>query len=121
MVYIRNKKVKGFDYAYLVQSEWNENTNTSRQKIIKYLGRTSKVTLRDIPAEYRNNSKILAFLSSPSLTQNKRNAKAAERLRDDVLGFLCHANIEGLIGIYEKYSKSSKLTEFYDNIQASDV
>ena len=46
MVYIRNKKVKGFDYAYLVQSEWNENTNTSRQKIIKYLGRTSKVTLR---------------------------------------------------------------------------
>ena len=121
MVYIRNKKVKGFDYAYLVQSEWNENTNTSRQKIIKYLGRTSKVTLRDIPAEYRNNSKILAFLSSPSLTQNKRNAKAVERLRDDVLEFLCHANIEGLIGIYEKYSKSSKLTEFYDNIQASDV
>ena len=32
------------------------------------------------------------------------------------LNFLCHANIEGLIGVYEKNSKSSKLTEFYDNI-----
>ena len=49
MVYIRSKKVKGIDYAYLVQSRWDHKNNTSKQQIIKYLGRTTNVTIEDIP------------------------------------------------------------------------
>jgi MerR family transcriptional regulator, light-induced transcriptional regulator len=50
LVYIRNKKVKGIQYAYLVQSKWDQESNTSRQIIIKYLGRTSEITLDYISA-----------------------------------------------------------------------
>jgi MerR family transcriptional regulator, light-induced transcriptional regulator len=49
MVYIRNKKVKGIGYAYLVQSVWDPKRNTSRQQTIKYLGNASQITIDDIP------------------------------------------------------------------------
>lgn len=62
MVYIRNKKVKGIDYAYLVQSIWDGKRNMSRQQTIKYLGKASQVTIDDMPEEYRNDTKILAFV-----------------------------------------------------------
>ena len=64
MVYIRNKKVKGIDYAYLVQSVWDPRRNTSRQQTVKYLGNASQVTIEDIPEEFRNDSKILTFISA---------------------------------------------------------
>jgi len=43
MVYIRSKKVKGIDYAYLVKSVWNKRKNTSNQQTIKYLGKASDI------------------------------------------------------------------------------
>src|SRR5918993_373711 len=66
MVYIRSKRVKGIEYAYLVKSEWNANGKTSRQQTIKYLGRSSDVELEDIPTQYRQDPKILSFLSEHS-------------------------------------------------------
>jgi MerR family transcriptional regulator, light-induced transcriptional regulator len=54
MVYIRNKKVKGIDYAYLAQRVWDPKRNMSRQQTIKYLGKASQITIEDIPEEYRN-------------------------------------------------------------------
>ena len=62
MVYIRKKHVKGCDYLYLVKSKWHKVKKTSRQEIIKYLGESSFVSLSDIPEQYRNDPKILAFL-----------------------------------------------------------
>ena len=38
-MYIRNKKVKGISYAYLVESKWNKEKKQSCQIVIKYLGR----------------------------------------------------------------------------------
>ena len=38
-MYIRNKKVKGISYAYLVESRWNKEKKQSSQIVIKYLGR----------------------------------------------------------------------------------
>jgi MerR family transcriptional regulator, light-induced transcriptional regulator len=63
MVYIRSKKVKGIDYAYLVQSVWDHKNSTSKQQIIKYLGKTTNVTIEDIPEEYRRDPKIITFVS----------------------------------------------------------
>src|ERR687898_704097 len=72
MVYIRNKKVKGIDYAYLVQSIWDPKRNTSRQQTIKYLGKASQITIADIPVEYRNDSKIMTFISAFSSYQEEK-------------------------------------------------
>ena len=52
MVYIRNKRVKGMNYSYLVRSIWDKKKKVSKQETIKYLGRTEKITLDNIPEDY---------------------------------------------------------------------
>lgn len=64
MVFIRNKRIKGTDYAYLVHNKWDSDRNTSRQIIIKYLGKSSSVSIDDIPEEYRKAPRIVEFISS---------------------------------------------------------
>ncbi|MGA7542497.1 MAG: cobalamin-dependent protein [Nitrososphaeraceae archaeon] len=115
MVYIRNKQVKGINYAYLVQSVWDSHRNMSRQQIIKYLGNASRVTIQDIPEEYRSDSKILAFISAFSSYQEE-NRILNSKIQEEMLTFLTDCNIGGLIGLYEKYSKLFGLIEFYDKL-----
>src|SRR5918992_967655 len=115
MVYIRNKKVKGIDYAYLVQSIWDPKRNTSRQQTIKYLGKASQITIEDIPVEYRNNSKILTFISAFSSYQEEKKILVS-KIQEDMFVLLTDCNIGGLVGLYEKYSKLFGLTEFYDKL-----
>ena len=59
MVYIRSKKVKGIDYAYLVKSVWDKRKNTSSQQTIKYLGKASDIKFNDIPKEYSKDQRSL--------------------------------------------------------------
>ena len=115
MVYIRNKRVKGIEYAYLVQSVWDPKRNTSRQQTIKYLGNASQVTIEDIPQEYRNNSKILTFISAHNSNQEEKNVLIS-KLKEEMFLLLTDCNIGGLISLYEKYSKLFGLTEFYDKL-----
>jgi MerR family transcriptional regulator, light-induced transcriptional regulator len=115
MVYIRNKKVKGTDYAYLVQSVWDPKRNTSRQQTIKYLGNASQVTIEDIPQEYRNDPKILTFISAFSSFQEEKKILIS-RIREEMFVLLTDCNIGGLTSLYEKYSKLFSLTEFYDTL-----
>ena len=84
MVYIRNKKVKGIEYSYLVHSVWDPRKNMSRQQTIKYLGKASHITLADIPEEYRNDTKILACISAfSSYQEDKKNC--SQRFRKKYL------------------------------------
>jgi methanogenic corrinoid protein MtbC1 len=115
MVYIRNKKVKGIDYAYLVQSVWDPKRNTSRQQTIKYLGNASQVTIEDIPQEYRNDSKILTFISAFSSFQEEKKILIS-KIKEEMFLLLTDCNIGGLISFYERYSKLFGLTEFYDKL-----
>jgi MerR family transcriptional regulator, light-induced transcriptional regulator len=115
MVYIRNKKVKGIDYAYLVQSVWDPKRNISRQHTIKYLGKASEVTIQDIPEEYRNDTKILAFVSAFSSHQEERK-ELISRIQEEVFKLLNDCNVKGLVDIYEKYSRLLGLTDFYDKL-----
>jgi hypothetical protein len=64
--------VKGLLYAYLVQSEWDKRRSLSIQHNIKYLGRADDVEINDIPKEYRNDPKVLSFLSS---VRSKKKAR----------------------------------------------
>ena len=115
MVYIRNKKVKGIDYAYLVQSVWDPKRNISRQHTIKYLGKASEVTIEDIPEEYRDDTKILAFVSAFSSHQEERK-ELISRIQEEVFILLNDCNVKGLVDIYEKYSRLLGLTDFYDKL-----
>ena len=115
MVYIRNKKVKGTDYAYLVQSVWDPKRNISRQSTIKYLGKASEVTIEDIPEEYRDDTKILAFVSAFSSHQEERK-ELISRIQEEVFILLNDCNVKGLVDIYEKYSRLFGLTDFYDKL-----
>jgi MerR family transcriptional regulator, light-induced transcriptional regulator len=115
MVYIRNKRVKGIEYAYLVQSVWDPKRNTSRQQTIKYLGNASQVTIEDIPQEYRNDSKILTFMSAHNSNQEEKNVLIS-KLEEEMFLLLTDCNIGSLISLYEKYSKLFGLTEFYDKL-----
>jgi len=115
MVYIRSKKVKGIDYAYLVQSVWDPKKNVSRQSTIKYLGKASEVTIEDIPEEYRDDTKILAFVSAFSSHQEERK-ELISRIQEEVFILLNDCNVKGLVDIYEKYSRLFGLTDFYDKL-----
>lgn len=115
MVYIRNKKVKGTEYAYLVQSVWDPKKNVSRQSTIKYLGKASEVTIEDIPEEYRDDTKILAFVSAFSSHQEERK-ELISRIQEEVFILLNDCNVKGLVDIYEKYSRLLGLTDFYDKL-----
>src|ERR1044071_1460324 len=115
MVYIRNKKVKGIDYSYLVQSVWDPKRNISRQHTIKYLGNASQVTIEDIPEEYRDDTKILAFVAAFSSYQEERKTLVS-KIQEEMFAQLTNCNVPGLVDIYEKYSRLFGLTEFYDKL-----
>jgi len=115
MVYIRTKKVKGIDYAYLVQSVWDPERNISRQHSIKYLGKASHITIDDIPEEYRNDTKILAFVSAFSTHQEERK-ELISKIQEEMFTLLNNCNVKGLVDIYEKYSRLFGLSDFYDKL-----
>jgi methanogenic corrinoid protein MtbC1 len=115
MVYIRNKKVKGIDYTYLVQSVWDPKRNMSRQQTIKYLGKASQITIEDIPEKYREDTKILAFVSAFSSYQEEKKILIS-RIQEEMFALLTDCNVNGLVDLYEKYSRLFGLTEFYDKL-----
>jgi MerR family transcriptional regulator, light-induced transcriptional regulator len=114
-VYIRNKQVKGINYAYLVQSIWDSKRNMSRQQTIKYLGNASRITIEDIPEEYRGDSKILAFISAFSTYQEK-NRILILKIQEEMFTLLIDCNIGGLVDLYEKCSRLFGLAEFYEKL-----
>jgi methanogenic corrinoid protein MtbC1 len=116
LVYIRSKNVKGIDYAYLVKSVWNSNKNSSLQKTIKYLGRTSSITIEDIPEDYRNDPKIITFMTMYASKDLTKKQTLLSKLREEFFRRLCDGDVSGTIKIYEKYTKFYSLIEFYDNL-----
>ena len=116
MVYIRAKKVKSDVYLYLVKSVWDSKQNTSKQKIVKYLGKASKVVQDDIPLQYRNDPKILAVLASYSLENIKKNEIVAKRANNEIYQRLTEGNIQDCLKIYETYIKTFAATNFFDKV-----
>ncbi len=50
-MYVRRKDVKGFSYAYLVESKWDKEKKQSHQVVIKYLGRFENLKLDNLTSE----------------------------------------------------------------------
>jgi len=58
MVFFRIKKIKGKEYAYLVENEWKKKS--SRQKVKNYLGRIYRVDLKE-SADFLQFIKVEGF------------------------------------------------------------
>jgi hypothetical protein len=115
MVYIRSKKVKGIDYAYLVKSVWDKTNNTSTQHTVKYLGKASAITAEDIPMEHRQDPKILAFIASYSKNRHEKETMIT-RMQQEIFRLLTECNLSELVKIYDRYSKLLGLIAFYDKL-----
>ena len=115
MVFIRVKKVKGFDYYYLVKSQWDSKRKISMQHTIKYLGKAADVTIDSIPLEYKNNPRILSLLAS--VTQEHENKEVVTAaLKKRVFDALKNGDIENIVDVAGKYKEQASLAEFYDDI-----
>ncbi len=116
MVYIRIKKVKNIDYAYIVESRWNKEKRTSQQITKQYLGPLSKININKIPEEYRNKSSIIKFLDSHNLNFEK-SMELNESLQDILFEKLKNYELDELINIYNDYTKSVySILDFYEKL-----
>jgi methanogenic corrinoid protein MtbC1 len=116
MVYIRAKKVKGDEYLYLVKSVWDSKKSTSKQEIIKYLGKASQVIKDDIPVEYRENPKILSVLASHSPQDIKKREEASGKSIKELYKKLTDGDINSSVQIYDDYIKIFNFADFFDKI-----
>ena len=102
MVFIRIKKVKGFDYYYLVKSQWDSKGKISTQQTIKYLGKSCDVKIENIPPEYQNDPKILSLVAFVTNMMGKTE-KIINELRQNVFDSLKSGNIESIIKVAEEF------------------
>ena len=116
MVYIRFKKVKSEQYLYLVKSIWDPKKKTSKQEIIKYLGKASLVVKDDIPIEFRNDAKILSVLASYNPQDIQKREDATKKSRQQLFKKLSDGNIEECIKIYKEYVQIFNISDFFDKI-----
>ena len=116
MVFVRSKIVKNESYSYLVESKWDSKGKTSRQRTVKYLGKTSDVTLEDIPSEYRNDPSIVSFVSSTQRFDTKKREKYLMKTQENIRKFLLAGDLKNVISIYTDFTKQTSVANFYDII-----
>ncbi|MDH3278824.1 MAG: cobalamin-dependent protein [Nitrosopumilus sp.] len=116
MVYIRAKKVKGQQYLYLVKSIWDSKKSTSKQEIVKYLGKASEVIKDDIPVEYRENPKILSVLALQNPEDIKKREEASRKSIKQLYKKLTDGDINSCVQIYDDYIKIFNSADFFDKI-----
>lgn len=112
MVFIRDKKVKGHSYAYLVRNIWDNKNGRVRQKIVKYLGRSSKVVLEDIPKEFQKDPNVVTFIACHSSDAEKMEFTMKEKM----LELLIRNDTKSLADIFYRYSQIFGLVKFYERL-----
>ena len=106
MVYVRIKKSKNAEYMYLVKSVWDSEKKTSRQSIIKYLGKVGTATEEDIPSEYRGVCNVAKAVSG-------RLGADANSYADDLFEALTSGSLEKAMGIYRKATARGGRTDVF--------
>lgn len=116
MVYLRAKKVKSDNYLYLVKSVWDSEKNTSRQEIVKYLGKASEISKDDIPIDYRNNPKILSALALHNPDDIEKREESTKKSKQELYKKLTDGDIQSSVKTYEEYIKIFNSADFFDKI-----
>jgi len=114
LVFIRDKKVKGHSYAYLVRNVWDSKNGRVRQNIVKYLGRSSKVALEDIPKEFQRDPNVVTFIACHSSDAEKMEFT----MKEEMLKLLIRNDTNSLVDIFERYSQFFGLLKFYERLLA---
>lgn len=112
MVFIRDKKIKGHSYAYLVRNVWNNKNGKVRQEIVKYLGRSNKVVLEDIPIEFQKDPNVISFIACHSSDAEKMELA----MKEEMLELLMRNDIKSLVDIFERFSQFFGLVRFYERL-----
>ena len=116
LAYLRKKTVNDERYLYLVQSLWDSKRKTSKQTIIKYLGKESLVTIDDIPEDYRDSKKITNYFSTRRYFQPKNHFDAITKTRADLLLSFREGDVIGGHSLYESYEKVYGSEEFLEKV-----
>lgn len=116
MVYIRAKKIKGDQYLYLVKSIWDKQKNTSKQEIVKYLGKASDVIRDDIPPDYRDDPKIISFLAAHSPEDIKKREDVKKKTKEQLYKKFTQGEVKLALKIFEDYTELFSSTDFFDRI-----
>ena len=75
-----------------------------------YLGKASDVTLADIPDDLRKDRKILTFIFS-HMHSNEEKEILLSNIKEQIYKLLIDYNLNGLVSIYEKYSRLFRLVD----------
>lgn len=95
-----------------MKNTWDNSNGKVKQKIIKYLGRSSKVTLKDIPEDFQEDPNIVSFIACHSSNAEKMEFSMKEKM----LELLINNDIETLFKTFEKYSSIFGLVKFYERL-----
>ncbi len=106
--------MKGHSYAYLVRNVWDNKNGKVRQEIVKYLGRSSKVALEDIPKEFQKDPNVVTFIACHSSDAEKMEFTMKEKM----LELLIRNDTNSLVDIFERYSQFFGLLKFYERLLA---
>ena len=106
--------MKGHSYAYLVRNVWDNKNGKVRQEIVKYLGRSSKVALEDIPKEFQKDPNVLTFIACHSSDAEKMEFT----MKEEMLKLLIRNDTNSLVDIFERYSQFFGLVKFYERLLA---
>lgn len=112
MVYIRVKKIKNNSYAYLVKNVWTEKK--PKQITVKYLGNIFKLTIDDIPEEYRKTENVISFFGK--FSEKGRDKESEKIYQDRLFEALINYDINEVLNIYSSATKSRDLADFYEFI-----
>ena len=116
MVYLRAKTVKSDQYLYLVKSVWDSKKNTSKQEIVKYLGKATNILRDDIPVDYRNDPKILAGLAKYNPKDIKKKEEVSKISKQQLFKKFTDGDIQASLKIYEDYINIFNVPDFFDKI-----
>jgi len=95
---------------------WDSKKNTSKQEIVKYLGKASEVDKDDIPLDYRNDPKVLSVLAKFNPEDIKKREDSSKRSKQQLYKKLTCGDIQGSLKIYEDYTKIFNASDFFDKI-----
>lgn len=113
-MFIRKKKINGFEYAYLVENRYSKRKKQSRQKSTKYLGRVINLGKADKPTEASTAKEALInelinlgfkftddklikegmLVDLKTTTVTKNNKQICLEINE---GFLCNSTLNSLL------------------------
>jgi methanogenic corrinoid protein MtbC1 len=87
---------------------------TVRQETVKYLGRSTKISIEDIPKEFQKDPNIISFIACQSLDAEKMELT----MKEEMLELLMRNDTKSLVDIFERYSGFFGLVRFYERLLA---